>query len=61
MRKKKPKLSQAIVILITIMLVGIVVLNLVVMYNIAKDQVEEIGGMRIQSIAAGFQKSLAQA
>ena len=61
MRKKKVRLGQAIVILITAILVGIVVLNLVVMYNITKNQVEEIGRMRIQSIAAGFQKSLARA
>ena len=61
MRKKKFKLSQAIVILITLALVGIVVLNLVVMYSIAKNQVEEIGRMRIQNIASGFQKSLARA
>ena len=61
MRKRKNKLSQAIVILITVALVGIVVLNLVVMYNIARDQVEEIGRMRIQNIASGFQKSLARA
>ena len=61
MRKKKNKLNQAIVVLMTVILVGIVVLNLVVMYNIAKDQVEEIGGMRIQNIAAGFQKSLDRA
>ena len=61
MKNKKSKLSQAIVIFTTALLVGIVVWNLVVMYNIARGQVEEIGGMRIQGIAAGFQKSLARA
>ena len=61
MRMKKNKLSQAIVMLITVILVGIVVLNLMLMYDIAKNQVEEIGRMRIQDIAGGFQKSLARA
>ena len=61
MRKKKVRLSQAIVLFVTGMLVGIVVWNLVVMYNIAKDQVEEIGRMRIQSIASGLQRSLTRA
>ena len=61
MRKKTFKLSQAIVVFITVALIGIVVLNLLVMYNIAKDQVEEIGRMRIQNITSGFQKSLARA
>ena len=61
MRRKKVRLSHTIVVLITAILVGIVVLNLVVMYNIAKEQVEEIGEMRIQSIAAGFQTSLTRA
>ena len=61
MNQKKVRLSQAIVVLITVILVGIVVLNLVLMYDIAKNQVEEIGRMRIKDIAAGFQKSLARA
>ena len=61
MRKKKNKLSQTIVVLMTVALVGIVVLNLVRVYDIATEQVEEIGRMRIQNIAAGFQKSLTRA
>ena len=61
MRKKKVRLSPAIVVFTTVILIGIVVWNLVVMYNIAKNQVEEIGRMRIQSIAAGFQESLTRA
>ena len=61
MRKKKIKLSQAIVVLITVALVGITVLNLVRVYDIASEQIEEIGRMRIQNIAAGFQKSLTRA
>ena len=61
MNQKKVRFSQAIVVLITVILVGIVVLNLVLMYDIAKNQVEEIGRMRIKDIAAGFQKSLARA
>ena len=61
MRKNKNKLSQAIVLFITVVLVGIIVLNLVRVYDIASDQVEEIGRMRIQNIAAGFQKSLTRA
>ena len=61
MEKKKVKLSQALGVFVTVMLVGIVVWNLAVMYNIAKSQIEEIGRMRIQSIAAGFQKSLSRA
>ena len=61
MRKKKSRLSQAIVVFTTVMLIGIVAWNLVVMYNIAKDQVEDIGRMRIESIASGFQKSLSRA
>ena len=61
MRKNRNKLSHAVVVLITVMLVGIVLLNLLLMYDIAKNQVEEIGRMRIKNIAAGFQKSLARA
>ena len=61
MRKKKNKLSQAIYVIIIVMLVGIVVLNIALMYNITLDQTEEIGRMRIQDIAAGFEKSLARA
>ena len=61
MKNKKIKLGQAIVVFVTVILVGLVVWNLAVMYNITKSQVEEIGRMRIQSIAAGLQKSLARA
>ena len=61
MRKIKNKLSQVIVIFITVALVGIIVLNLMRVYDIASNQVEEIGRMRIQNIAAGFQKSLTRA
>ena len=61
MRKRKIRLSPAIVVFTTVVLIGIVMWNLVVMYNIAKEQVEEIGRMRIQNIAAGFQESLDRA
>ena len=61
MIKKKIKLSHIIFALIIVMLVGIVVLNIVLMYNIASEQTEEIGRMRIQNIAAGFEKSLDRA
>ncbi|MCH5257811.1 MAG: response regulator [Lachnospiraceae bacterium] len=58
---RKIKLSHIIFVLTTIMLVGIVVLNIALMYNIASEQTEEIGRMRIQNIAIGFEKSLARA
>lgn len=61
MRKKKNKLSHIIFVIIIVMLVGIVVLNIALMYNITLDQTEEIGRMRIQNIAAGFEKSLTRA
>ena len=61
MRKKRNKLSQFLVILMTVALIVIVALNLVLMYNIASEQVEEIGRMRIQDIASGFQRSLGRA
>ena len=61
MRMKKNKLSHTIFVIIIVMLVGIVVLNIALMYNITLDQTEEIGRMRIQNIAAGFEKSLARA
>ena len=61
MKNKKVRLSQAIVVLITVALVGIIVLNLVLMYDIASEQVEAIGRMRIKDIAAGLEKSLTRA
>ena len=61
MKKNKFKLSQAAVALITVLLIGIIVLNIVLMYSIATEQTEEIGRMRIQNIAAGFQRSLERA
>ena len=61
MRNKKIKLVHTIFVLITIILVAIVVLNIALMYNIASEQTEEIGRMRIQNIAVGFEKSLARA
>ena len=61
MRKKKIKLSHIIFVIIIVMLVGLVVLNIALMYNITLDQTEEIGRMRIQNIAAGLEKSLARA
>ena len=44
-----------------IVLVGIMVVNVVLMYDIAAEQTEEIGRMRVQNIATGFQKSLTPA
>ncbi|MCH5250697.1 MAG: response regulator [Lachnospiraceae bacterium] len=61
MRNKKFKLSHTIFVLIAIMLVGIIVLNIALMYKIASEQTEEIGRMRIQNIAVGFEKSLSRA
>ena len=61
MRKKKINLRHSVFIIIIVMLVGIVMLNIALMYNITLDQTEEIGRMRIQNIAAGFEKSLARA
>ena len=61
MRKKKTKLRHIIFVIIIIMLTAIVVLNIALMYNITLDQTEEIGRMRVQNIAAGFEKSLARA
>ena len=61
MRKKKIKLSHSIFVIIIVMLVGTVVLNITLMYNITLDQTEEIGRMRIQNIASDFEKFLARA
>ena len=61
MRMKKIKLRHTIFVIIILMLIGIVVLNIALMYKITLDQTEEIGRMRIQNIAAGFEKSLARA
>ncbi|MCH5255044.1 MAG: response regulator [Lachnospiraceae bacterium] len=61
MKKKKSRLSRIFILFITVILFGITVLNFVVMYDVAKSQVEEIGRMRIQSIASGLQKSLTRA
>ncbi|MCH5256507.1 MAG: response regulator [Lachnospiraceae bacterium] len=55
------KLQQLIITAMAVILVGIMVVNVVLMYDIALKQTEEIGRMRVQNIATGFQKSLTRA
>ncbi|MCH5272602.1 MAG: response regulator [Lachnospiraceae bacterium] len=55
------RLHQLFVVAMAIALVVIMVLNVLLMYDIAAKQTEEIGRMRVQSIATGFQKSLTRA
>ena len=55
------KLHQLFIAAMTVALVGIMAVNVLLMYDIAAQQTEEIGRMRIQSIATGFQKSLTRA
>lgn len=45
MKRKRFRISQVVVILITMMLIGVVVLNIVLMYNIAAEQTQEISQM----------------
>ena len=55
------KLQQLLVAVMTVVLVGIMIFNVLLMYDIAAEQTEEIGRMRVQNIATGFQKSLTRA
>ena len=55
------RLHQLFIAAMTIALVGIMVVNVLLMYDIAAEQTEEIGRMRVQNIATGFQKSLTRA
>ena len=55
------KLHQLFIAAMTVVLVGIMVLNVWLMYDIAVEQTEEIGRMRVQNIATGFQNSLTRA
>ena len=55
------KLHQLIIAVMAIVLVGIMVLNFLLMSDIAAEQTEKIGRMRVQNIATGFQKSLTRA
>ena len=60
-KKLNFKLHQLFVMAMTVVLVGIIVFNVLLMYDIAAEQTEEIGRMRVQNIATGFQKSLTRA
>lgn len=60
-KKLNFKLHQLLVVAMTIVLVGIMVVNVLLMYDIAAEQTEEVGRMRVQNIATGFQKSLTRA
>ena len=60
-RRSGLKFSQLFIIITTAILVAIILLNIMLMYDIASEQTEEIGQMRLQNIAAGFQKSLTRA
>ena len=55
------KLHQFFIAALAVILVGIMIFNVLLMYEIASDQTEEIGEMRVQNIATGFQKSLIRA
>ncbi|MCH5344383.1 MAG: response regulator [Acetatifactor sp.] len=55
------KLHQLFVVAMAVVLVGIMVLNVLLMYDLAAKQTEEIGRMRVQSIATRFQESLTRA
>ena len=62
MAKKKKRLNskyqQIFVVVMAIILIGVMIYNVLLMYDIATKQTEEIGQMRVQNIATGFQKSL---
>ena len=55
------RIHPLFVTIITLILIGIMVVNVLLMHNITADQTEEIGRMRIQNIATGFQRSLTRA
>ncbi|MCH5268722.1 MAG: response regulator [Lachnospiraceae bacterium] len=61
-RKKRfnSKFQQFFVVVMAVILVGLMLYNVLLMYDIAAKQAEEIGQMRVQNIATGFQKSLTE-
>ena len=61
LKKQELNLYQLFVITVTVIFVAVMLLNVLLMFNIASDQTEEIGRMRLQNIAAGLQKSLTRA
>lgn len=55
------KRDRIFVALMTVCLIGIMAFNVFLMNDIASEQTEQIGQMRLQNIASGFQASLTRA
>ncbi len=60
-RRGRWKTGQILVAVLAAFLVGITIGNVVLMYKMAAEQTREIGRMRLQNIASGFQRSLMRA
>ena len=60
-RKHGFRVRQLFIMLLAAVLVGIMVLNVLLIYDMATEQIEEVGRMRVQNIATGFEKSLNRA
>ena len=60
-RKLNFRVRQLFIVLLAAVVVGIMILNVLLVYDIATEQIEEIGRMRVQNIATGFEKSLNRA
>ncbi len=63
MKEKKSSIRQhqVLIVVVAAALAGVLLLNILLMYGMASGQSEEIGRMRVQNIAANFQKSLTRA
>ena len=55
------KFSQMFIAVTAVILVAIILLSITLMFDVASEQAEEIGRMRLQNIAAGLEKSLSRA
>ena len=60
-KKVNSKLHQLFIAVMAVIFVGIMTFNVLLMYDIAAQQTEEIGRMRLQNIASGLQMSLTRA
>ena len=58
-RRMRPRLIPVVVL--TVLLIGIMAFNVLLVNDIASEQTDQIGQMRLQNIASGLQDSLARA
>ncbi len=60
-RKLGVRQHQIFIVVMAAALMTVLLVNILLMHNIASDQAKEIGRMRVQNIATNFQKSLTRA